>query len=117
MSNSSRAPSSSRGEVPSSPQSSAGCLLQFAWSLGGFAVLLILWLIILREGAWTFTWKDAVYWAAVLGMIAARHLDFARYGGITADNKPATRRHVRLYALILLVGAGLAWAAAQSFDA
>lgn len=95
-------------------QSVLGCLTQLAWNLGGFGVLVILWVTILRKHPWTFTLWDALYWAAVLGMIAARYVDVVRYDGRTTAGKPATARDVRLYALGLLVVSGLLWCTAQA---
>src|SRR5688572_30505373 len=95
--------------APGQSRSVSGCLIQLAWSLGGFGILVILWVTILRERRWTFSFKDALYWAAVLGMIAARHVDLVRYHGRTSTGEPATARDVRHYAVGLLIGAGLLW--------
>ena len=103
------------GNAPEQPQPVAGCLIQLAWSLGGFGVLVVLSVTIMRGPPWTLTVKDVLYWAAVLGMIAARHIDVVRYHGRTTTGEPATARDVRLYAVGLLIGAGFLWCLAQAF--
>jgi hypothetical protein len=95
-------------------QSLAGCFTQLAWNMGGFAVLVSVWVTILRERPWTFTIKDALYWAAVLGMIAARQLDVVRFKGRTSMGEPATTRDVRRYAAGLIASAAALWCLAQT---
>lgn len=88
----------------------AGCLWPIAAGPGGFAALLVLWILILREQAWTLTVKDALYGASALGMVAAQRTVLARAapGGPAAGLGP--------YSLVVLASASLAWAVAQSFD-
>ena len=104
------------GQETEQSQSLAGCLIQLVWGIGGFGMLVILWVTIMRGAQWTFTVKDVLYWAVVLGMIAARHIDVTRYHGGTTTGAPATARTVGLYALGLLGAAGLFWCIAQAFD-
>ena len=104
------------GQQTDRSQSLAGCLVQQAWGIGGFGMLVILWVTIMRGPRWNFTVKDVLYWAVVLGMIAARHVDVARYHGGTTTGGPATARTVPLYALGLLGATGLFWCIAQTFD-
>ena len=101
------------GHAPEPSQSVAGCLIQLAWSLGGAGALVVLAVTISRGPPWSFTVKDVLYWTAVLGMIAARHVDVVRYHGRTTTGEPATARDVRVYALGLLLGAGVLWCLAQ----
>lgn len=114
MSNASQDLDVSRGERAHPHQAMSGCLVRFAWSMGGFALLLMLWIAILRESTWTLTWKDALYWAACLGMVAARQVDFSRYASRTPDGDPATQAQVRRYAAGLLGATTVAWGIAQS---
>jgi hypothetical protein len=104
----------SRGGEPQ--QSLGGCFTRLAWSLGGLALVVMLWVTILRGSVWTLTVRDALYWAAVLGMIAARHIDVSRYLGSRITGEPATARDVRRYAAGVLAASSLAWCVAQSFD-
>jgi len=107
----------SQGENESQQsQSLLGCLIQLAWSLGGFGVLVILFVLILRERPWSFTLRDVLYWAAVLGMICARHVDVVRYGARTSSGEAATARDVRCYALGLVGATALLWCVAQAFQ-
>lgn len=93
-----------------------GCFLRILWSLGGFALLLLVWILIVREPTWSYSVRDFFYWGTVLSMLAARQLDVRWYGGRTADGEPATSAHVRRYAALLLVSSAAAWALAQSVD-
>lgn len=40
---------------------------------------------------------SAVYWGAVLAMLALRSADITRFDGLTADGEPASRDHLRKY--------------------
>jgi hypothetical protein len=70
---------------------------------------------ILRNTAWTFTLRDILYGVTVVVMIAARHLHVFRYHGRIGSGELASARDFWLYAVSLLVAAGLMWFAAQSF--
>jgi hypothetical protein len=104
------------GETSTPSQSLTGCLTRIAWSFCGIAVALILWVTILRGPPWALTIGDALYWTVVLGMIAARYLDVARYDGLTLSGEPATRRDAQRYAVGVLAASGLAWGVAQTFQ-
>lgn len=105
------------GASPTQYQPMSGCFTHLAWNVGGFVVVLLLWMIILKHPQWTLSIRDVLYWAAVLGMIAARHFDVVRYHGRTITGELATARDVRIYAVALLIGAGISWCIAQSFQA
>jgi hypothetical protein len=115
VSDTSARPASSSTPGPQRPSSLAGCLLEIAWSLGGFALLLVVWVAILREASWSLSWRDALYWGAALGMLVARGVHFARFGS-TGDGRRATARDLGLYAAGLIGGSAAAWTLAQSFD-
>ena len=104
------------GEETERSQSVAGCITQFAWNIGGAGVLVVIWVAILRGRPWTFTFKDALYWAAVLGMITARHLDVTRFDGRTSTGEPATARDVRRYAAGVIAVSAILWCLAQAFE-
>jgi len=99
---------------PASPI--AGCLARFVWMLGGFAAVVITALTILFRPPWTLGARDAIFWIVVLAMVAARWVDVARYRGTTTDGRPATPRHVAIYAAIVLLASATLWLAAQSFQ-
>ena len=104
------------GEETQSSQSVAGCFTHLAWNIGGSAALVILWAIILRVRPWTLTIWDALYWVVVLGMIGARYLDYARFGGLTGTGEPSTARNVRNYAAGLIAVSAVLWSLAQVFE-
>ena len=114
MSNASNAPRTSRAEGPNDSPALASCLVQLAGSFGGFVVVLIMWIAILRMPPWTFTWRDALYWSVVLGTVAARRFHGVRYADRNSAGQTGPRQRVGLHAGWLVLTSGLAWGLAQS---
>jgi len=77
-------------------------------------VIVLIWVTIIREPPWTFTFKDILYWATAFGMIAARHVSLVRYGLDDSGAEPATGRALGRSTLVLLVFDGLLWCIGQS---
>jgi len=98
----------------SEQQSGGGCLLRVLWMPVGHVAILVAAMAILRSREWFLSWADGFFWAAVAGTLAVRYVDIARFGGMTAAGKPATKATWRRYALILLGGAAALWAAAHA---
>jgi hypothetical protein len=82
--------------------------------MGGFAVALIAWVLILRESTWSLSGKDALYWTAIFAMVLARHLDVTRFGGRDSEGGKASPADVRRYAWTVLGASVLAWALAHA---
>ena len=86
-----------------------GCFMNLAGGIGGFSVLVIVGVLILREHAWTFTAKDLVYWSVVVGMLVTR------FAIERTQESAAAPLAMRSYATMLLPAAGVGWLIAQSF--
>ena len=99
---------------PDSKQDSgSGCLVRIGWLLVGNAILVVSTRSIVLNHEGFVSLADLVFWAAVLGMIALRHLDIARLEGRTVTGEPATLSHWRRYAVLMSVAAAVVWAAAH----
>ncbi|MEO6709011.1 MAG: hypothetical protein ABIP42_05490 [Planctomycetota bacterium] len=110
--------------IPSSPQGAGdgrsqyqpfgGCLAFLVWSFGGSLLLFCSWTQILRAPTWTLSIRDAVYWATVIFMLAARHLSVVRYPAGGESGKSSTPADFRRYASVLLAIAICGWILAQA---
>jgi hypothetical protein len=95
-------------------QPQAGELMRAIWLFWGSAALGLTGAVVSKGAPWTLSWVDALFWAVAVSMFLARFFDVTRFGGRTAEGKPATMRDFRMYAAKLLLVAGGMWAAAQS---
>ena len=90
------------------PTEEVGCLgavVRLVWLAAGYAALLFL-AIFIAHGRGRAA-LDLVFWAIVLGLVAIRHIDITRLGGLTKDGDPASLQHWRKYVVFLLaVSAG-----------
>lgn len=96
-------------QSPTPANGLAGCFLELAWGLGGFAALVLVGVLILKEHAWTITAKDAAYWSVVIGMLVTRLVSERRQTGVVP------RQVVMRFAATLVPLAGLGWVIVQSF--
>jgi hypothetical protein len=106
------APTPAAGELHY--ESPVGCLLRCLWMGAGNLVMLLIAVGIASVPNWSFTWRDAAYWATVLGMIGARYLDVSRFGGLTIHTAPATMANVRRHGAGLFAISLSIWILAQS---
>jgi hypothetical protein len=96
------------------PTSGVGAILRIFWMFFGLGALALVAAVTARDGAGEPSWRDALFWVLVFALVAARYLDVERYGGLTADGKPASLADVRFYT-VRLVGASLAlWGAVHA---
>ena len=82
-----------------------GYVVRLFWMAFGNVALFFTWMHIAsgeRIGV-----ADAVYGALVLALLLARWIDITRLNGMTSRAEPATRAHLRRYA-IALIAVGLA---------
>lgn len=79
----------------------------------GPAILFLLALTIARDSSGWFTRKDIAFLAVLGGMILGRFLEFRGGDPRTADGQPATREHLRRYALAILPIGLAVWAVAN----
>jgi hypothetical protein len=105
-----------RSRDGSEPAALSGCLVRLGWMVVGNLVLLTVAVEIVREPQWTLTIKDALFWGVVAGLIVLRYVDVARLGGRTVNDEPATPRHLKRYASILLASSTALWLFAQSVN-
>ncbi len=88
-----------------------GCFLRVFWmAIGNAALLTLAWFIFQQD---SFSLLDGVYWAVVASLAGARHIDIARFGGLTVDGAPATMQHFRRYVLGLLLATAALWITAH----
>jgi hypothetical protein len=86
------------------PNPGLGCLLRLFWMAFGNVALLFAGMQVAsseRIGA-----ADAVYAGVVVALLVARYVDVVKLNGMTIHAEPATRAHLRRYALVI-AGVGL----------
>lgn len=105
----------SQGAEPAAmAQREAGCLVRLAWMVVGNVVLVLSLICVARHRGSFLSVGDAAYWTAAAGSMAIRYVDITRFGGRTVTGEPATIRHWRRYAAVLLPAALVAWGAAHA---
>jgi hypothetical protein len=82
--------------------------------LGNFMLMICAANTIMGEGKSTRT-SDIIFWFAVSAMIIVRFLDIKFLDGLTATGKPASIKHWRRYAIVLVVISAVIWTAAHLF--
>lgn len=97
------------------PDAPLAGLARLTWMAIGNIALVVLALGIAVRPPWTFTWRDAAFAAALVGVLAVRYFDVTRLGGRTADGDPATMGDYRRWALGLVAIGGVAWTLGQMF--
>ena len=93
----------------------AGCLSTIArviWIMVGNFALLILMVLIVQKG--TFSFLDIVFWAVVATVLFIRYADIKWLKGIGPDLQPATMKDWASYARLLVVIAGGVWVIAHA---
>jgi hypothetical protein len=96
------------------PHAELGCLVRLFWMAFGNLALLGAWMQVMaseRIGA-----ADALYGGVFLALVLARYVDVTRLNGMTIRTEPATRAHLRRYAVALSVFALLGWIVARLFS-
>ena len=92
----------------------AGCFLRIFWMMIGNALLLACAYGIFQHRSSLLGMADALYWATVGSLLAARYVDIRYLYGLTAEGDPAAMAHWRRYAAILgVVSTGL-WLGAHA---
>lgn len=99
-------------QPPAESESGPGCLgalMRLAWIFGAFFLIFCAMFIIQHKGVVA----DLLMLFLTLGLILVRFIDIKYLKGQTADNKPATLKDWRRYALKVLGAAGLLYALAK----
>jgi hypothetical protein len=84
------------------------------WFLVAHAVLLLSAAIIVQQHRKPFSAADAVFFGTVVLAAVIRYLDIRFFRGATATGNPATMRHWRRYAILLILVSLIVWAAAHA---
>jgi hypothetical protein len=92
----------------------SGCFARLFWMCLGNGVLLVTAYAISHEPPWTFTSRDALFWATVGLLLLVRYMDIHLMGGRTAQGEPATGRHYGRYAAGLMAVSFVLWLLARA---
>jgi hypothetical protein len=92
----------------------AGCLFRLYWMLFGNAIMWFLLAFIVAKRPKLLSAFDAVYWLIVVSLVVARYVDIRYHKGRTAyGDDPATLKHWRRYAVLLVIAAFGGWVGAH----
>jgi len=100
--------------TPPTGLTGSGCLIRMLWFLVAHAVLLLSAAIIVAQHSKFFSPVDAVFCGAVIFAVVIRYLDIRFFCGATGTGNPATMRHWRRYAILLILVSLIVWAAAHA---
>jgi hypothetical protein len=84
------------------------------WMFFGNFVLMICAANILMGESSSNRTSDIIFWCAVAAMIIVRLLDIKFLNGQTATGEPASVKHWRRYAIMLVLISAVIWAAAHA---
>lgn len=102
-------PKSNDRPAPQQYQSIFSIFAKAYWTLLGNSILFISAAFIVQHKGSALHTADLVFWANLAAMLGARYLDIKFWSGTTAAGRPATVRHWRRYAAVLLAVAAVAW--------
>lgn len=89
-------------------------LVRLGWMLAGTLVMLVSVMTIASLPAWTFSFRDGVFWGAVIATGGLRYWDTTRFAGQTASGGLTTTSDLHRYLGGLGVFAVVAWMTAQA---
>ena len=91
-----------------SQEGASGCLLRVYWMVIGHALVAAMaYRIAQADGL--LTAADLFFWLFVTSLIGVRYVDINRFGGRTAEGRPATMRHWQRYSLLVLGVDAIVW--------
>lgn len=102
----------SNSQAPAESKSRGGCLpalFRLVWIFGGVAIIYCALFVAQGKGGVA----DLLLWVLTLGIILVRFIDTRYLKGETRDNTPATMKHWRRYALMMLIFAAILYALAK----
>lgn len=92
------------------PEPMGGCFLRLYWMIGGFLIAVLCGVsVVQHQGG--FSVVDIVYWAAILGVPAARYADMRYFNGRRADGEPMTLADWNRFSLLTLIAGLIGWVA------
>ncbi len=104
------------GQIPQAVDeqgTAAGVLLRLWWMfIGNFILALCIVFIVKNRGSFWHQ-ADPVFGITVLSLVLVRFIDIRFCKGLTATGGPASMRTWVRYAVFLIVGAAVVWAAAH----
>mgnify|MGYP000872181098 CR=1 FL=1 len=86
----------------------SGCFVRLFWMMFGNLLLVIFFLLILRDRA-LFSYVDILYWATVAALVAVRYIDIKHFHGDTVNGKPATMKDWLRYSITIFAIASAIW--------
>lgn len=87
-----------------------GCLLRLYWMIGGFLIAVLCGVsVVHHQGG--FSPVDIVYWAAILGVPAARYADMRHFNGRRADGEPMTLADWKRFTVLAVIAGLIGWVA------
>lgn len=90
------------------PEPMSGCLLRLYWMIGGFLIAVLCGVSVVNHHG-GFSVVDLIYWAAILGVPAARYADMTKFNGRRADGGPMTLADWRRFSLAVVVAGIIGW--------
>lgn len=95
------------------PIAASGCLLRLVWSIAGSAAIYLALATIGATSPPLPSYLDFIVGVTLVLMLAARRLDITKFNGRTFGDEPATLRHWRRYAVLLVSSTVAAWSVAH----
>lgn len=99
----------STAPAPSPAPTLAAILSRIFWMILGPFLLLNFGYVIATQGGGWLTLTDGFFLACVLGLIAARYVEFQSGAGRTSTGEPLTAEKLRRYLLGVVAVCGVAW--------
>ena len=90
-------------------------LFRLHWMLGGFIIIFVLAVSMMRHDTPLVSWQSLGVWLAALSMIAVRYVNIVRFGGLTADGERASPQDLVGYSVGTLVFTSAVWGWALLF--
>ncbi len=100
-------------QPPAEPESRRGCLpvlFRLTWIFGGIAIIYCALFVAQAKGGIA---ADILLWVLALAIILVRFIDIKFLKGETRDNRQATMKDWRRYALMMLALSGILYALAK----
>jgi hypothetical protein len=74
-------------------------MVRVGWLVATPAVVAVTAAVLVRDDGGSVVGLSIAYWGSVLAMLVLRYVDIVKLGGTTADGEPASRAHLRRYAV------------------
>lgn len=98
-----------RTQTQPQPLRPLALLFRLHWMLGGFIIVFVLAVSMMRHDTPLVSWESLGVWLAALSMIVVRYVNIVRFGGLTADGERATLQDLIGYAAGTLAFTAAVW--------